>query len=91
VRLASVRVLGETERETWDERELKRKDQKNARPRRRRETSWETIGGTTVPVAAYLVYPNNLFKQQFLTHLTYVLCNISVIEYSYQNFHWIIL
>jgi hypothetical protein len=30
---------------------------------------------------------NNLFEQQFLTHLTYILCKISVIEYSYQSFN----
>jgi hypothetical protein len=30
-------------------------------------------------------------KQQFLTLLTYVLCNISIIEYSYRSFNWIIL
>jgi hypothetical protein len=30
---------------------------------------------------------NNLFKQQFLMHLTYVLRQISVIEYSYQSFN----
>jgi hypothetical protein len=31
---------------------------------------------------------NNLCKQQFLTHLTYGLCKISVIEYSYLSFNW---
>jgi hypothetical protein len=30
--------------------------------------------------------PIKLFKRQFLTRLTYVLCDSSVIEYSYQNF-----
>jgi hypothetical protein len=30
---------------------------------------------------------NNLFKQQFLMHPTYVLCKISVLEYSYQSFN----
>jgi hypothetical protein len=30
---------------------------------------------------------NSLFKQQFLMHLTYVLCQISVIEYSYRSFY----
>jgi hypothetical protein len=34
---------------------------------------------------------NNLFKQQFLMHLTYVLCKISVVEYSYCSFNWKIL
>jgi hypothetical protein len=30
---------------------------------------------------------NNLFKQQFLMHLTYVLCKIRIVEYSYQSFN----
>jgi hypothetical protein len=30
---------------------------------------------------------NNLFKQQFLMHLTYVLCKISIVEYSYRSFN----
>jgi hypothetical protein len=33
---------------------------------------------------------NNLFKQQFLMHLTDVLCQISIIEYSYRSFNQII-
>jgi hypothetical protein len=32
----------------------------------------------------------NMFKQLFLMHLTYVLCNISVVEYSYRCFNSII-
>jgi hypothetical protein len=28
----------------------------------------------------------NLFEQLFLTHLTYFLCKISVVEYSYRSF-----
>jgi hypothetical protein len=28
-----------------------------------------------------------LLKQQFLIHLTYALCKIIVVEYSYQNFN----
>ena len=39
----------------------------------------------------FFIKPNNLFKQKLLTHLTYVSCNISVKEYSYQNFNWKIL
>jgi hypothetical protein len=34
---------------------------------------------------------NNLFKEQFLMHLTDVLCKISVVEYSYRCFNWKIL
>jgi hypothetical protein len=34
---------------------------------------------------------NNLFKQQFLMHLTFVLCKISVSQYSSRNFNWKIL
>jgi TRAP-type mannitol/chloroaromatic compound transport system permease small subunit len=34
---------------------------------------------------------NNLFKQLFLMHLTYVLCKISVVKYSYQIFNYKIL
>jgi len=34
---------------------------------------------------------NNLSKQRFLMHLTYVLCKISVVEYSYRSFNWKIL
>jgi hypothetical protein len=34
------------------------------------------------------IKPNNLIKQQFLTHLTYVLCKINVVEYSYRSFNW---
>jgi hypothetical protein len=30
---------------------------------------------------------NNLFKQLFLMHLTYVLCKISVVEYSHRRFN----
>jgi hypothetical protein len=30
---------------------------------------------------------NNLFEQQFLTHLTYIFHKISVIEYSYRSFN----
>jgi hypothetical protein len=41
--------------------------------------------------AKFLKISNNLFKLQFLMHLIYVLCNFSVIEYSYQGFNWIIL
>jgi hypothetical protein len=38
----------------------------------------------------FLIKSNNLFKQQFLMHLTYVLCQISIIEYSYRSFNYII-
>jgi len=31
---------------------------------------------------------NKLFKQRFLIHLTYVLCKINVVEYTYRSFHW---
>jgi hypothetical protein len=41
--------------------------------------------------AKIFIKANNLFKQHLLTHLTYVLCNISVIEYSYRSFSWTIL
>jgi hypothetical protein len=34
---------------------------------------------------------NNLFKQQFLIYLTYVLWKISVVEYSYRSANWTIL
>jgi hypothetical protein len=34
---------------------------------------------------------NNLFKQLFIMHLTYILCKISVVEYSTQSFDWTIL
>jgi hypothetical protein len=30
---------------------------------------------------------NNLFKQLFLMHLTYVLCKISVVQYSHRRFN----
>jgi hypothetical protein len=41
-------------------------------------------------VPIFLIKSNNLFKQQFLMHLTYVLCRISIIEYSYRSFNYII-
>jgi hypothetical protein len=33
---------------------------------------------------------NNLFEQLFLKNPTYVLCKISVVEYSYRSVNWII-
>jgi hypothetical protein len=34
---------------------------------------------------------NNVFRQQFLMHLTYIFDGIRVVEYSCQSFNWIIL
>jgi hypothetical protein len=37
-----------------------------------------------------LKYTNNLFKQQFLMHPTYILGKISVVECSYRSVNWLI-
>jgi len=32
--------------------------------------------------------PNKLFKKQFLMESSYILFEISVVDYSYRNVHW---